>query len=40
MKDVRPGRKIGHVNAVGENLLELTEIVQHARDYMSGEIDE
>lgn len=39
-KDVRPGRKIGHVNIVGENLLELTEIVQHARDYMSGEIDE
>ena len=40
MKDVRPGRKIGHVNIVGENLLELTEIVQHARDYMSGEVDE
>ena len=39
-KEVRPGRKIGHVNIVGENLLELTEIVQHARDYMSGEIDE
>ena len=39
-KDVRPGRKIGHVNIVGENLLELTEIVQHARDYMSGVIDE
>jgi 5-(carboxyamino)imidazole ribonucleotide synthase len=39
-KEVRPGRKIGHVNIVGKNLLELTEIVQHARDYMSGEIDE
>jgi 5-(carboxyamino)imidazole ribonucleotide synthase len=39
-KEVRPGRKIGHVNIVGENLLELTQIVQHARDYMSGEIDE
>jgi 5-(carboxyamino)imidazole ribonucleotide synthase len=38
--EVRPGRKIGHVTIVGENLLELTEIVQHARDYMSGEIDE
>jgi len=25
---------------VGENLLELTEIAEHARDYMSGEIDE
>ncbi|CAB4867936.1 unannotated protein [freshwater metagenome] len=40
MKEVRPGRKIGHVNIIGENLLELTQIVQHARDYMSGEIDE
>jgi 5-(carboxyamino)imidazole ribonucleotide synthase len=40
MKEVRPGRKIGHVNAVGENLLHLEELIVHARDYMSGEIDE
>lgn len=40
MKDVRPGRKIGHVNAVGEDLLHLEELIVHARDYMSGEIDE
>jgi len=39
-KEIRKGRKIGHVTAVGENLLELTEIAEHARDYMSGEIDE
>jgi 5-(carboxyamino)imidazole ribonucleotide synthase len=39
-KEVRRGRKIGHVTAVGENLLELIEIISHARDYMSGEIDE
>ena len=39
-KDVRPGRKIGHVNLLGDNLLELTQEVQHALDYMSGEIDE
>ena len=39
-KEVRKGRKIEHVTAVGENLLELTEIAEHARDYMSGEIDE
>ena len=39
-KEVRKGRKIGHVTAIGENLLELTEVVEHARDYMSGEIDE
>ena len=39
-KEVKKGRKIGHVTAVGGNLLELTEIVEHARDYMSGDIDE
>ena len=39
-KEVRAGRKIGHVTVIGENLLELTEIAEHARDYMSGEIDE
>lgn len=39
-KDVRPGRKIGHVTACGEDLLHLTQEVQHARDYMSGVIDE
>ena len=40
MKEVRPGRKIGHVNAVGQDLLHLEELVMHARDYMRGEIDE
>jgi 5-(carboxyamino)imidazole ribonucleotide synthase len=40
LKEVRPGRKIGHVNAVGEDLLHLEELIVHARDYMSGEIDE
>ena len=39
-KAVRKGRKIGHVTVIGENLLELTEVAEHARDYMSGEIDE
>lgn len=39
-KDVRPGRKIGHVTACGSDLLHLTQEVQHARDYMSGVIDE
>ena len=39
-KQVRPGRKIGHVNLLGDNLVELTQEVQHALDYMSGEIDE
>jgi 5-(carboxyamino)imidazole ribonucleotide synthase len=39
-KEVRIGRKIGHVTAVGSDLLQLTTDVNHARDYMSGEIDE
>lgn len=39
-KEVRQNRKIGHVTAVGEDLLQLQESVQHALDYMSGEIDE
>lgn len=39
-KEVRPGRKIGHVTAVGSDLEELIENVHHARQYMSGEIDE
>ena len=39
-KEVKPGRKIGHVTACGNDLLHLTQEVQHARDYMSGVIDE
>ncbi len=39
-KEVKPGRKIGHVTACGDDLLHLTQEVRHARDYMSGVIDE
>ena len=39
-KEVRPGRKIGHVTLTGENLLELQHEIEHAVDYMSGVIDE
>ena len=39
-KDVRPGRKIGHVTLLGKDLVDLTNEVQHALDYMSGENDE
>ena len=39
-KEVKPGRKIGHVTLIGENIVELTTEVQHAIDYMSGVIDE
>lgn len=38
-KEVRPGRKIGHITQIGSDLLQLTQDVQHARDYMSGVID-
>ena len=40
MKEVRPGRKIGHVTALGDDLLHLEELIGHACDFMSGEIDE
>jgi 5-(carboxyamino)imidazole ribonucleotide synthase len=39
-KDVRPGRKIAHVTLLGNDAVELSHEVQHALDYMSGEIDE
>lgn len=39
-KEVKPGRKIGHVTLCGENLLELQLEVAHAVDYMNGVIDE
>lgn len=39
-KEVRAGRKLGHVTMCGENLLELKSEVLHAVQYMSGEIDE
>jgi 5-(carboxyamino)imidazole ribonucleotide synthase len=39
-KEIRLGRKIGHVTAMGNSLLELSDEVQHALDYMSGEVDE
>jgi 5-(carboxyamino)imidazole ribonucleotide synthase len=39
-KDVRPGRKIGHVNAVGENIDDLKQRAWHAADYLTGVIDE
>jgi 5-(carboxyamino)imidazole ribonucleotide synthase len=39
-KEVRPGRKIGHVNVIGKDLVELRTEIEHAIDYMSGEIDE
>ncbi len=33
-KDVRPGRKIGHVTAMGDDLDEVRERARHAADYL------
>lgn len=40
MTVVHPGLHVGHVTAVGENLAQLEELIEHACDYMSGAIDE
>jgi 5-(carboxyamino)imidazole ribonucleotide synthase len=39
-KDVRPGRKIGHVTVVGDDLESLLARAHHAADYLTGVIDE
>ncbi len=39
-KEVRPGRKVGHVTAVGDDVEELTMRARHAADYFMGVIDE
>jgi 5-(carboxyamino)imidazole ribonucleotide synthase len=38
--DARPGAVVGHVTLLGKNSSELIDEVQHALEYMSGEIDE
>ena len=37
-KDVRPGRKIGHVTALGDDLDDVRERARHAADFLSGVI--
>ncbi|MGL4174643.1 MAG: 5-(carboxyamino)imidazole ribonucleotide synthase [Dermatophilaceae bacterium] len=39
-KHVRPGRKIGHVNACGDDLADLRERAGHAADYLRGVVTE
>ncbi|MEI8056201.1 MAG: 5-(carboxyamino)imidazole ribonucleotide synthase [Actinomycetes bacterium] len=39
-KDVRAGRKIGHVTVVGDDLDSLLVRAHHAADYLTGVIDE
>jgi 5-(carboxyamino)imidazole ribonucleotide synthase len=39
-KEVKPGRKVGHVTLLGANADELLARGRHAADYFSGTIDE
>lgn len=39
-KDVKPGRKVGHVNTYGDDLDEVLERARHAADYLRGTIVE
>jgi 5-(carboxyamino)imidazole ribonucleotide synthase len=39
-KQVRPGRKVGHVTVCGEDLDDLRERAWHAARYLQGDIDE
>ncbi|WP_443060679.1 5-(carboxyamino)imidazole ribonucleotide synthase [Streptomyces sp. NBC_00448] len=39
-KDVKPGRKVGHVNTYGDDLADVRERASHAAGYLRGTIDE
>ncbi|MGP4002096.1 5-(carboxyamino)imidazole ribonucleotide synthase [Streptomyces sp. 8N706] len=39
-KDVKPGRKVGHVNTYGDELADVRERARHAADYLRGIIVE
>jgi 5-(carboxyamino)imidazole ribonucleotide synthase len=39
-KDVKPGRKVGHVNTYGDDLDEVRERARHAADYLRGTTQE
>jgi 5-(carboxyamino)imidazole ribonucleotide synthase len=39
-KSVKPGRKVGHVTAYGDDLGEVRERARHAAAYLTGTIDE
>ncbi len=39
-KDVKPGRKVGHVNTYGDDLDEVHARARHAADYLRGTITE
>ena len=39
-KEVRPGRKVGHVTVTGTEVASLRERAWHAADYIAGVVDE
>ncbi|HYO85595.1 MAG TPA: 5-(carboxyamino)imidazole ribonucleotide synthase [Dermatophilaceae bacterium] len=39
-KGVRPGRKLGHVNVSGDDLVDLRKRARHAADYLAGVVTE
>ena len=39
-KDLRPGRKVGHVTVCGDDLPDLLRRAHHAADYLTGTITE
>lgn len=39
-KQVKPGRKVGHVNVYGDDLEDVRARARHAAAYLAGEIDE
>ncbi|MFE3199068.1 5-(carboxyamino)imidazole ribonucleotide synthase [Embleya sp. NPDC055664] len=39
-KDVKPGRKVGHVTVCGDDLADVRERARHAADYLRGDITE
>ena len=39
-KEIRPGRKLGHVTVVGSDLDDLVRRAHHAADFMMGMVDE
>lgn len=39
-KQVRPNRKVGHLNLTGDDVTDLRERISHATDFLAGKIDE
>ena len=39
-KELRPGRKVGHVNAYGDDLEDCLERARHAAAWFAGELGE